>query len=404
MSRRSHRLHRLVRAGAALLVAGTAGLAAILPAAGQEDPFAPDAFDADAPVTAALLQFGWWNKAQQSPAGGNPTPPPPGAPENGIFILYGPTGVAPPAAVTGPIAALPTAPAPAPVPSAPIPLGPEAYGAVRYAVPLGSEATLTLRYVPTSTSQPGGVNPDVGELFACPTTRTWDPVQNGRYDGAPTYDCGTGVPAVVAGDSVTFAFPSSLAVDGVFDVALVPMGTRPYRLALNTPTDESLALTSVPEQESTGEESFDPGTFEDPVEAFEDPVLEDSSTFGTEDFGAVGVDEFSAGTSTGDFDVTTSPGVPSGSVRRPATQVAQPAAIANPFRRDASRSERIMAVAVLAALAAGLFWIGGKPVRAPRLLGSLGAGQVLEFATEVKTGGIGRFARVRTGAKPPRLF
>ena len=62
-----------------------------------------------------------------------------------------------------------------------------------------------------------------------------------------------------------------------------------------------------------------------------------------------------------------------------------------------------MAVALLGLLAVALWWIGGQPVRAPRLLGSLGAGAPTAAVAEVKTGGIGRFARVRDGSAP-RLF
>ena len=62
----------------------------------------------------------------------------------------------------------------------------------------------------------------------------------------------------------------------------------------------------------------------------------------------------------------------------------------------------MMAVALLLALAGGLWWVGGKPVRAPRLLGSLGAGSDV-VDEPVATGGIGRFARQRAG-RAPRLF
>jgi hypothetical protein len=94
---------------------------------------------------------------------------------------------------------------------------------------------------------------------------------------------------------------------------------------------------------------------------------------------------------------------PSVPVARPLPrQAVQAGRVVNPFSPDASRGERIMAVAVLLGLGAGLFWVGGAPVRPPRLLGSLGAGQVVD-ETPVSKGGIGRFARPRHGT-PPRLF
>jgi hypothetical protein len=390
---------RVARGAASVLLLGAVavGTTGWAPVAGQEsDPFAPDDSVESVPVTASLLQYGWWNKAQQSPAGGNPTPAPPGAPADGLFILYEPTA-APPAAVTGPLGAVPTAPDPADV----RPVGPEAFGAVRYSVPVGAETTLTLHYTPTSTTQPGGVNPDVGDLFACPVSTSWDAVQNGRYDSAPKYDCGNGVQAVVAGDTVSFTLPAALSGEGLLDLAIVPAGNRPFRLALDAPTDQSVSLDSVPEQE--GEAEFDAGSFEDPA-LFEDPAFfEDSSTFGVEDFGSLSVDGFA----TDDLGSTFTPtdAVPTGSVARvPRGQVAVPAGVANPFRPDAGRGERLMAVALLALRAAALWWVGGQPVRAPRLLGSLGAGAATALEHADARRGIGRFSRIRTGTRPPRLF
>ena len=384
---------------AVLVVAGLVG-AAPLAAGGQEAPPEEEfTFEEPAaPTTAELLQYGWWNKAQQSPAGGNPVPAPPGAPADGIFIAYEPAGGPVPTPAAGVPGLVPTAPAPAPNP---VVLGPEAFGAVRYSVPQGAEASLTLKFVPTSTTQPGGVNPDAGVLSACPISSPWDPVQNGRYDAAPKYDCTIGVVGTVAGDTITFTLASALATNGMFDLAFIPSGNQPYRLAINPPDSSSMALTSVPETEPTFSEEFDAGSFEDPAaEFFEEQLAEES--FGVDDFGSVSVDDFG----TGDFtteEVIAAPvaGAPRATVG--GGQVAQPTAVVNPFRPDASRTERMMALGLLMLLAAGLWYVGGQPVRPPRLLGSLGAGVPVQ-TQEVRTGGIGRFARVRPAERPPRLF
>jgi hypothetical protein len=76
--------------------------------------------------------------------------------------------------------------------------------------------------------------------------------------------------------------------------------------------------------------------------------------------------------------------------------------IVNPFSPDASRADRMMAVGILLLMGTGLWWVGGMPLRGPRLLGSLGHGRATD-EPPVSNGGIGRFARLRTG-RPPRLF
>ena len=397
---RRRRTSVVLRGAALALLVGAGALgAAPLTAAGQEAPPEEEfVFEEPvAPTTAELQQYGWWNKAQQSPAGGNPVPAPPGAPADGIFIAYEPAGAPVPGPAAGVPGLVPVAPAPAPNP---VVLGPEAFGAVRYSVPLGAEASLTLKFVPTSTTQPGGVNPDAGVLTACPVSSPWDPVQNGRYDAAPKYDCTIGVAGTVAGDTISFTLPAALANGGFFDLALVPSGTQPYRLAINPPDSSSMGLTSVPEQEGAFSEEFDPGAFEDPAaEFFEEQAADES--FGVDDFGSVSVDEFGAGEF--ETDGVASAPVAGAPAATSGGQVAQPAAIQSPFRPDASRGERMLALALLLLLAGGLWYVGGQPVRPPRLLGSLGAGVPVQ-TEEVRTGGIGRFARVRPAGRPPRLF
>jgi hypothetical protein len=395
----------LLRGAAVALVLGGGVLFGVgagpMPAGGQEAPPEEEFVFEEPPAstTAELLQYGWWNKAQQSPAGGNPAPAPPGAPSDGLFIAYEPAGGPVPTPAAGVPGLVPVAPAPAPNP---VVLGPEAFGAVRYSVPPGAEASLTLKFTPTSTTQPGGVNPDAGTLSACPVSTSWDPVQNGRYDAAPKYDCTIGVIGVTAGDTVSFSLAAALATDGVFDLALVPSGNQPYKLAFEAPTSSSMALTSVPESEGLSSEGeFDASGFEDPAAEFFEEQAADGA-FGVDDFGGLSVDEFGSGElSDGGFATTAAAG--SGGPRVPG-QVAVPAAVArNPFRPDASRTERMMALSLLLLLAVGLWWVGGKPVRPPRLLGSLGAGIPL-VSDEVRTGGIGRFARVRPNERPPRLY
>ncbi|HVE93397.1 MAG TPA: hypothetical protein VNB24_00650, partial [Acidimicrobiales bacterium] len=71
-------------------------------------------------------------------------------------------------------------------------------------------------------------------------------------------------------------------------------------------------------------------------------------------------------------------------------------ATGNPFAAPDTRAERVLAFMLLLALGAALFWFGGKPARAPRLLGSLGHGQAVPIDPGAMAG-VGRFARPRGG-------
>ena len=64
-----------------------------------------------------------------------------------------------------------------------------------------------------------------------------------------------------------------------------------------------------------------------------------------------------------------------------------------------------MAVSVLLTMGVALWYVGGQPSRAPRLLGSLGSASAAPAAapigaSPIRSGGIGRFAKPRSG--PPR--
>lgn len=417
-------VRRVLRAGAALSLVGALTLTAGLPVAGQEaDPgggLLPEAF---------LDGYGWFNKAQQSPTGGNvPTPPScpsspasqcsVGPPADGLYVAYDAEAVVP-GTVTGPISNVPTLPGitqpPAPAPTVsgpPQPLGPTALGAVRYAVPEGTDAQLTLKILSRSTTTPGGADPTVGKLFACIVVQPgWLAAQNARYDQGPKYDCTTADQGDIQGDAVTFDLGPQFVQNMMIDVAIVPMGSdpvnggdRPFQMALAAPTDASLAILNAADlAEATAE------PFSEDFESFDDPSagFGDESFTTTEDFTETFTEDVSFGeTFAGNdsFGAVSSAPVARPRVGRP--QIAVPAGniIANPFRKDASRGERTLAVLLLLAIAGGLWWVGGQQVRAPRLLGSLGAGTPNVFIPDVRDRGIGRFARVRATERPPRLF
>ena len=378
----------ILRLAAAACVAGAALVAPLSVALAQEEVVEEQT------TSATLLQYGWWNKAQQGPNASTAVPPPPNAPEDGLYLAYEPAASNIPPVVTGAPGLV--AVAPVPVPAPPRVAGPEAYSAVRYSVPEGAEGDLVLRFLPTSNMQPGGVNLDGGGVKACPALSPWDPVQNARYDIAPAYDCASFAVGNMLGDTIVFTLPATLANEpGLFDLVIVPdpLSPQPFQFGIAAPSDASLILTSVPE--TATEEAFDPSA-SDPLADF----AVDTGESGVEDFF---VTDAAASDFFADGSFATGP-VPAAANRRP--QLAVPAGNPlNPFRPDASRGERLVAVAVLLLMGAGLLWLGGQPTRAPRLLGSLGAGAAsAPAAAATRTGGIGRFSRPRGAGKPPRLF
>jgi len=304
-----------------------------------------------APAASAELpdRVGWWNKAQQIP------------------ILPG----------VGPV----NLPLPPNVSSDDLPVANDGtpefllIAALRYDIPLGASAKLTL----VDTDNRALVMPPGTSINVCPTTSNWDGLINGRWESRPKYDC-TVLSAVsspvAAGTALTWDIPASFQLTpGVIDVVLVPSGTAaPFTAVFAGPTDESLVLTDVPEtSEETAEElsSVPPLTFDDTSFAFTDPLG--------------GVTDFTE---------------PLPSLSAGGAPTALGASRANRFFPTPSvipdsRAERTLAFMLLLALAAALFWFGGRTTRAPRLLGSLGGG-----AVPIDPGamaGVGRFARPRGG-------
>ncbi|HEX7165831.1 MAG TPA: hypothetical protein VF230_02510, partial [Acidimicrobiales bacterium] len=219
-------------------------------------------------------------------------------------------------------------------------------------------------------------------------------IQNGRYDQAPKFDCSSADEASIEGDAAVFEFAPSMIQNGTIDVAIVGQGAKPFQMSFGPPTESSLTILNAAElageEELLLEEDF---VIEDPLEEFlEEEALSEAAL---EDFGALG----------GELALT---GFDDG-VNKPFSPVARPptprpivnTGLRNPFRADASRGERLMAVALLLLMAAALWWYGGQPTRLPRLLGSLADGRTAEPI--VGDRGIGRFAKPRTG-RPRRLF
>ena len=274
------------------------------------------------------------------------------------------------------------------------PTGPNAIAAVRFVVPgtiddapvdpSSVSATLTLKVAPNTTIGTPAV-------VACPVLGTWQPASAGAWSTRPAYNCDRSAAATASGDSMVFKLdPSLQATSGRYDLALVPAPTNqaPFSVQFLPPAGDSLALGSGAPAAGAGESEPAPDT--EPL-----PVTPDTSAASVP---LGGSPSFAVG---GPLPVEPAPEATPGA--RASTPRAN-SLLPGPLRRASTkRSQQAIALVMLALIVLALWWFGGEQVRAPRLLGSLGEGvQVEDPNVYVRSGGIGRFARPRTGP-PARL-
>lgn len=342
---------RVVRAAAAIVWASAAAVWAVGPASTPAGAIAPDA-------------YGWWAVYQQAPGGSN-LPVPPGIPEDGIFVSG------------------------APQTQAGQTVGVAAFGAVRARIGEGSPARILLSVAEGYVAQADAV------VLACPTTSHWDPFVNGRWEARPTYDCVRGVQGTVSptGDTVTFEMAGTAQKEpGLLDVAIVPGG--PVRLGFQRPDPTSIQPAF--EASGPGEEGDDTADSDD-TSAF-DPTFDGSTgsdgSFFT-DGGALSLPVFAP-------DAPAPAAAPVLTDASPSVGLRQAFPVSVPLPLVDDRGERAMAAGLLLLMGAALWWFGGAQARAPRRLGSMGSAAVDLDAVPARLGGIGRFARARSG-RPTRL-
>lgn len=342
---------------------------------------------ADAPT-----DYGYWTKAQ-TPTSPNPLipvpptvpvpPPEQVVPAGGMYVaLASNTGTVDPTAV----------------PSA---TEPAAVSALRFYVTPGSEVSLSLGLAEGQDADGPPQAPHPPYVVDACTVNTeapaWDPPDGaGRWQDHPVWDCDTtSTPSIVEEDGQRLSWELGTAfeaTEGIIDVVLVPRGVQdpqdptkvdpvPFQLSFAPPDDQALIILNAPAQE--------------------DPTIDTTSGddfafggFGSDDTSFV--DETAFGSDTGTTDTG---GTPTTSLGRRPNLPFRPIAQA-PLPLD-NRFDRILAVSLLFAIAGGLWWIGGSPARAPRLLGSLGGG-VSDRIDRTTFGGVGRFSRPRSG-RPPKL-
>lgn len=270
---------RSPRRGAAILGVIVVSLFGLSPAAGAQD--------AVIPVSSALTQDGWWNRAKG---------PQSSEPANPIRSNIG-----------GSI------PAPSTVPNDGLGVGaaagePDKIAAVGIILEAPADAlvdklTLTLKETPLNGSQ---INAASAKIVACPITGFWAGVKNGDFVNRPMCDVGQSVPGARAADG-TWTFDltvfasqwidptSGLTQNGVILMeavdAPVSFQTSLADIASGTIKLDFQATAFPPVEEFTSEESFAPTetfdsgtTFEDvpasdvPAETFDDSASFSSGT------------------------------------------------------------------------------------------------------------------------------
>lgn len=314
----------------------------------------------------SALETGWWWK-------GNPgamVPVPPGGPVVN-FPAVPPGLPAPPNANGGiMVAALPD--------------GAVSIAAVR--APVDAQS-LTLSVV-----ENGNVGGAQAHLLACLPGSPWKAAAGGRWDDKPLVACdlsngGGSVAGVPAADGASWTFPvQPLVVDGAIDVVIVPKSggvvpggvLEPFQLVFRPPTLESFVINPPPVAvEETPE----------PVEPPGEDVTEDTG------------DAFDAEEIVGDesYDPVASAALPL-TEQSPRTFAPVRATGAGPDSGD-----QALAVLIVLLLAGATWVVSQQAVPMPASLTRVGARTRTAPVATPTVGGLGQFARTRSG-KPPSLF
>ncbi|MDQ1403226.1 MAG: hypothetical protein QOG03_1542, partial [Actinomycetota bacterium] len=267
-------------------------------------------------------------------------------------------------------------------------------------VPQGATITLSLDVAPNQNADTVSQVPQPATIDACGVDTagiTWDGIQGGPWVNHPKWDCDTDFIAAETGNGgkvVTWTFPAGRMVDAnnTLDIVLVPRGSVPFQLGFQPPDEQSFDI----EGGTTGSEfGPDAGGGAD-TSGFDAGLSSGDLALGDTGLGDLGVGLDPSTSGLGAVATTT----PTSRAGNGAGRTV-PVGAALPKLVD-TRGERIMAVGLLLALAAALWWVGGQPTRLPRLLGSVGGGSPPDPGTGASLGGLGRFARPRKG-RPNRL-
>jgi hypothetical protein len=307
----------------------------------------------------------WWYKPYIS---SSPAPPPsPNVPSGGLYVEQDATSQ------------LPATPVPSGLPATvPNVAGPTAFAALRFTVARESPATLVLKVATGSTT----TNADI---VACPTIATWQPPTGGGpgpYDKGPSYNCIHPVKATIAGAQMSWQLPTSMQfVSGTYDIALVPNPSNKSVFSVAFDPPDSSSVVSSPAAapglvEASAPVASSPSTF---TPAASTPA---ALPLSAASLAAPLAEPAAAPAIAAQPPGTVALGYPSFRAGRPASHI------------PIDQSHRQLAVGLLLAIAVAWWYVGGQSARAPRLLGAT-AGRADTVTPPF--GGIGRFARPRTG-------
>lgn len=319
---------------------------------------------------------GWWWRAQSGLLG--TAIPPPGVPEDGLAVET-------------------------------LPDGPTAISAVRYLLDKGeSQPVLELKVA----DQQGEI-----AIQACTATQHWSSDHGGPWDERPTYDCGSAVEGEPSKDGATWRWElSSLLEKRRLNVVLVP-APGSGRVTFEPPDDGSLQTRSGGGGGGAGGKAFDPA----PVTDFTDPEPASGSAPPDDYSPPASTTQQPAGSQAAPFSPATG-GTAAGPAPPPALttpddtagpqtpQAAEPlqppavqAAPADPGETiptssDSGRTIGAVIAAMATVLALGL-WHQDSAI--PRRVGALTQAGI--GVAPQSHGGLGRFARARTGSPRPLL-
>lgn len=322
-----------------------------------------------------LEKAAWWSKSQPD---GAPlaTPTPPNVPDGGLQITGNPEGAS-------------------------------SVAALRFSIPKG-EGTPKLKLMVTP--QTGDINGASAIIAACRTGSGWGPPaqEPGAFDQAPTADCSATAKGERAADGTFYTFNLSQLMiteaDGTsfVDIIIAP-GTDPslpagangssFQLTFDKPSNTSLSTTSSESAASSdfsaSEALANAGVQVDPSSGLVNP-----STLGSNPISSAAPPAFTPSLPAEQQQVTaTAPAVQSATARNLAPAPAKP------------EGKPALAFFILLAAGAAAWWAQRQPLPEMHRLGAMGANKPAAAAVEraavtPQLGGLGRFARPRTGAAP----